>query len=64
MSYLNEGVSVIMTFYNEKIEWIEQSINSIINQTHNNLELILVYDNPEYNSLFNKVQSLVHNNKK
>lgn len=44
-------VSVIMSCYNEKVEWIEQSIKSIINQTYKNMEIIIVNDNPKNKKL-------------
>lgn len=40
-------MSVIMSIYNEPIEWVKQSINSILNQTFNNFEFIIINDNPE-----------------
>ncbi|MFS0562944.1 glycosyltransferase [Terribacillus sp. 179-K 1B1 HS] len=56
---MQEGVSVIMTFYNEELNWIKESISSILNQTHSNLELIIVCDNPDNEDLFNKVKGYV-----
>lgn len=44
-------VSVIMSAYNEPVEWLEAAIESIINQSYKNLELILIIDNPENNDL-------------
>lgn len=44
-------VSVIMSCYNEKIEWVETSINSILNQSYDNIEFIIICDNPKYNEL-------------
>lgn len=35
-----------MSVYNEPIEWIEQSIQSIQNQTFENFEFIIINDNP------------------
>lgn len=40
-------ISIIMACYNEKLEWIEQSIESILNQTYRNIEFIVVCDNPK-----------------
>lgn len=40
-------VSVVMSTYNEKEEWIEKAINSILNQTYRNIEFIIVLDNPD-----------------
>lgn len=42
-----ELISVIMSTYNEKEEWIINSINSILNQTYSNLEIIITQDNPD-----------------
>ncbi len=39
-------VSVLMCTYKEPIEYIEQSITSILNQTYKNLELIIIIDDP------------------
>lgn len=39
-------VTVIMSVYNEKEEWLIQAIDSIINQTYTNIEFIIVLDNP------------------
>lgn len=39
-------VSVIMGIYNEPLEWIKQSIDSILNQTFVDFEFIIVNDNP------------------
>lgn len=44
-------VSVIITTYNEPYIYIQQSIDSIINQTYKNLEIILINDNPDRNDL-------------
>ena len=43
-----DKVSVIMSTYKEPIEWIQQSVDSILNQTYKNLEFIIIVDNPEY----------------
>lgn len=40
-------VSVIMSVYSERIDWIKQSIDSILNQTFRDFEFIIVNDNPE-----------------
>lgn len=39
-------ISVIMSCYNEKIEWIKKSVDSIINQTYKNIQFIIICDNP------------------
>lgn len=39
--------SVIMATYKESIECLKQSIESIINQTYNDFEFIIILDNPD-----------------
>lgn len=54
-------VSVIMSVYNEKEEWIMESVNSILNQTFSDLEFIIVNDNPtnkECIDILEKVEKL------
>ena len=41
------NISVIMSIYNEPIEWIYKSIDSILNQTYSNFEFIIINDNPD-----------------
>lgn len=41
-----------MSIYDEKEEWLKQSVNSILNQTQEDLEFIIINDNPDSN--FNK----------
>lgn len=36
-----------MSVYNEKEEWLRESIESILNQTFSNFEFIIIVDNPE-----------------
>lgn len=40
-------ISILMSIYNETIEEVKKSINSILNQTFKDFELIIVIDNPE-----------------
>lgn len=40
-------ISVIMSVYKEPLEWIKESINSILDQTFRDFEFIIVDDNPE-----------------
>lgn len=47
---MNNGkikVSIIMSTYNESYTELHQSIESILNQTHKNIEFIIVSDNPK-----------------
>lgn len=41
-------VSVVMSVYNEKIGWLKQSIDSIIQQTFTDFEFIIICDNPSF----------------
>lgn len=41
-------VSVVMSIYNEEIDIIKLAIESILNQTFEDLEYIIILDNPEY----------------
>lgn len=40
-------ISVIMSIYNEKKEWVEEAINSILSQTFSDFEFIIINDNPQ-----------------
>lgn len=42
-----ELVSVIMSTYNENESWVKKAIESIINQTYQSIEFIIVLDNPD-----------------
>ena len=42
-------ISVIIPFY--KKNFIKKTINSVLNQTHDNLEIIIIYDDPEKKDL-------------
>jgi glycosyltransferase involved in cell wall biosynthesis len=39
-------ISVVMAVYNEKIEWLHESIESILQQTFSDFEFIIINDNP------------------
>jgi len=40
-------ISVIMSIYNEEINWVEKAVESILTQTYKYFEFIIVLDNPE-----------------
>jgi glycosyltransferase involved in cell wall biosynthesis len=44
-------VSIILSAYNEPLEMISKSVNSLIDQTYKNLEIILINDNPSRKDL-------------
>lgn len=50
-------ISVIMAVYNEPLEWICQSVNSILNQTYSNFEFIIINDNPLNDDTINLLKS-------
>lgn len=39
-------ISVVMSLYDERLEWIRESTESILGQTYTNIEFIIVIDNP------------------
>lgn len=41
---MNPNISVIMSVYNEKISYLKESIDSILNQTYKNFEFIIIDD--------------------
>lgn len=44
---MKEGlISVVMSVYKEPLEWLDLSIDSILNQTYSDIEFVIVNDNP------------------
>ena len=43
-------ISVIIPFYKKK-NFIKKTIDSVLNQTHDNFEIIIIYDDPEKKDL-------------
>ena len=41
-------VSVVMAVYNTPLEYLKESIESILNQTHKNIEFIIIDDASSY----------------
>lgn len=42
-------ISVVMSFYNGPLLWIEQAVSSILNQTYKDFEFIIICDKPDNN---------------
>jgi glycosyltransferase involved in cell wall biosynthesis len=40
-------ISVVMSIYNEPIDWLQKSIDSILDQTYGDFQFIIVNDNPK-----------------
>ena len=55
---MEERISVIMSTYNEQEDWLRKSIESILNQTYTNLEVIIVIDNPQNEVLTKVIEEL------
>ena len=51
MSTVVPKISVLMCVYNEPLEWIMSSIDSILTQTFNNIEFVIINDYPEREEL-------------
>lgn len=56
MCIMKDLISVIMSTYNEKMDWLKASIESILNQTYSKIEFIIVLDNPD-NTMIKSVVS-------
>lgn len=54
---MNDLISVIMSTYNESITEIQESVNSILNQSYSNIEFIIVIDNPNNIQLIKCLQA-------
>jgi len=50
-------VSVIMSVYNEKENWLKESIESILLQSYKNIEFIIILDNPDNKKLDNMIET-------
>lgn len=45
-------ISVIMSVYNEPLDWVQESIDSILQQTFKDFEFIIINDNPQNQNLY------------
>lgn len=55
-------ISVIMSVYNEKVEWVREAINSILSQTFKEFEYIIILDNPTRSDLIEEIIKYKKNN--
>lgn len=55
-------ITVIIAVYNETIKDLKRSINSILNQTYKNFEIIIVLDNPDRADLVDFLEKNYSNN--
>ena len=51
-------VSIVMSFHNEPLQWIRFAVESILEQTLQNIELIIVCDNPDHAEGISYIRSL------
>ena len=59
---LNTKASIIIPCYNAE-KWIEKTVASALNQTHTNIEVIVV-DNESTDNSYNIVKKMLENNPK
>ena len=50
-------ISVLMSTYNETKKELDESINSILQQTYSNFEFLIINDNPNNYELEQKLKS-------
>ncbi len=51
-------VSVIMSTYKEPLEWVQQAVESILQQTYTNIEIIIVLDDPKNRPVIEYINSI------
>lgn len=54
-------VSIVMSFYNEPLQWIRLAVESVLNQTYRDFEFIIVCDNPKHEDGLAYISSLDDN---
>lgn len=48
-------ISVIMSVYNEKIDFLKKSIDSVLNQSYKNIQFVIVIDDPSNDDLCSEI---------
>ncbi len=54
------SISVLMSVYKEPIDWLRQSIDSILTQSYQDFEFIIICDNPTYNEGISVLSEYAH----
>lgn len=57
-------ISVIMSCYKEPLEYIEEAVVSILNQTYQDIELIIIVDDPTNHEAIEYVSSMANSDKR
>lgn len=55
---MNQIVSILMSIYKEPLDWVSAAVESILNQTYDSIEVILISDNPESRELTQYLQEV------
>lgn len=61
---MNPSISVVMSVYREPKQWLEQSIDSILNQSFSDFEFIIIIDDPQNQDAINLVQQIADEDKR
>ena len=64
MNKKSDLISVIMSVYNEKEEYLKQTIESIKSQTYKNIEFIIIIDDPENVKMCQFIEKITKNDKR
>ena len=60
----NPRVSIVMSVYSEPLNWLRDSIDSILVQTVSDFEFIIVCDNPQNSNVINLLHEYANNDKR
>jgi len=56
-------ISVLLPVYNEELSWIINSIKSIVNQTYNELEILVLLDDPNRKDVIGFINKNINDNR-